>query len=423
MREKPPQILLTNYMMLELLLTRQRERSIRDGIYANLKFIVFDELHTYRGRQGADVAMLVRRIQSRCVHPVVGIGTSATMVSVGSLASQREQVARVATKLFGRQFKPDQVVNEQLTRSLAFSGTMPTKAALAAAIQAGIHADSSLEQLKNHPVAIWLENTAALEIRDGAFVRRRPLDVAEIVTALACDSGCDELSARTYLTSLLQWISLSNKRLQDSGERYTVLPYKLHQFISQTGSVYTTLDQDENRFITLEPGVFMTDESAKKPIFPNVFSRASGHPFICVTRIGQKLEPREFREREDGEDSDSQDGYLNSAPFTASWTKPCSPPTAGRAKSPSATTSTKSRRSPKTTASATPSAPPPERNSSAASSPSTTNAPPKKKPKPPPPPSPPKNPANSSPTPTTSASKSKANSRSVDDCSCTSRDC
>lgn len=56
MRENPPQILLTNYMMLELLLTRIRERSIRDGIYENLGFLVFDELHTYRGRQGADIA-------------------------------------------------------------------------------------------------------------------------------------------------------------------------------------------------------------------------------------------------------------------------------------------------------------------------------------------------------------------------------
>jgi ATP-dependent helicase YprA (DUF1998 family) len=40
MRENPPQILLTNYMMLELLLTRVRERSIRDAIFENLRFLV-----------------------------------------------------------------------------------------------------------------------------------------------------------------------------------------------------------------------------------------------------------------------------------------------------------------------------------------------------------------------------------------------
>lgn len=89
MQEKPPQILLTNYMMLELLLTRVQERKIRDAIYDNLRFLVFDELHTYRGRQGADVAMLIRRIRARCKREVVCIGTSATMVSVGTLAAQR----------------------------------------------------------------------------------------------------------------------------------------------------------------------------------------------------------------------------------------------------------------------------------------------------------------------------------------------
>ena len=52
MLEAALQILLTNYMMLELLLTRVRERSIGDGIYDNLRFSVFDELHTYHGRQG-----------------------------------------------------------------------------------------------------------------------------------------------------------------------------------------------------------------------------------------------------------------------------------------------------------------------------------------------------------------------------------
>ena len=84
MRENPPQILLTNYMMLELLLTRVQERPIRDAIYQNLRFLVFDELHTYRGRQGADVAMLIRRIRAQCKQHVTCIGTSATMVSVGS---------------------------------------------------------------------------------------------------------------------------------------------------------------------------------------------------------------------------------------------------------------------------------------------------------------------------------------------------
>lgn len=41
MRESPPQVLLTNYMMLELLLTRLQERAIRDAIFENLRYLVF----------------------------------------------------------------------------------------------------------------------------------------------------------------------------------------------------------------------------------------------------------------------------------------------------------------------------------------------------------------------------------------------
>jgi len=81
LRENPPDLLLTNYMMLELILTRHREHALRDSIYSSLKYLVFDELHTYRGRQGADVGILIRRIRSRCDNNPVCIGTSATMVA------------------------------------------------------------------------------------------------------------------------------------------------------------------------------------------------------------------------------------------------------------------------------------------------------------------------------------------------------
>lgn len=64
LQTNPPDILLTNYMMLELVLMRHDDRPIVDNC-EGLEFLVLDELHTYRGRQGADVAMLVRRLRSQ----------------------------------------------------------------------------------------------------------------------------------------------------------------------------------------------------------------------------------------------------------------------------------------------------------------------------------------------------------------------
>ncbi|TVQ86993.1 MAG: DEAD/DEAH box helicase [Chromatiaceae bacterium] len=64
--DHPPDILLTNFMMLELILTRfeDKDRRIIEHCHG-LEFLVLDELHTYRGRQGADVALLVRRLRER----------------------------------------------------------------------------------------------------------------------------------------------------------------------------------------------------------------------------------------------------------------------------------------------------------------------------------------------------------------------
>ncbi len=95
----PPDILLTNYVMLELILTRSNERGLVDQAQG-LGFLVFDELHTYRGRQGADVAFLIRRVRNllsaenlRCV------GTSATIAGSGTHEEQREEIGRLASPL------------------------------------------------------------------------------------------------------------------------------------------------------------------------------------------------------------------------------------------------------------------------------------------------------------------------------------
>lgn len=309
MRENPPQILLTNYMMLELLLTRLRERPVKEAIFENLRFLVFDELHTYRGRQGADVALLIRRIRSQCKHSPVCIGTSATLVSEGTHAERLDTVAALATKIFGIKFAEDQIISETLVRSLQ---NEPVNESLAESIRTSINPTGPVEELAKHPLTYWLEDNFALQETEGRLVRALPGRISEIVQQLSQFTGFDEPLCRTRLNEMLQWISAANQYLQQKGKRHTYLPFKLHQFISQTGAVYTTLDQDEHRFITLEPGVFKPDEKENKPIFPNVFSRTSGHAFICVSKIGNRLMPREFRELTEGDETgqDIEDGYL-----------------------------------------------------------------------------------------------------------------
>ena len=82
-----------------------------------LEFLVLDELHTYRGRQGADVAMLVRRVRERMGSAnMLCIGTSATRSS-GEADGGRATVARVGTTLFGSPVASDDVIIETLDRA------------------------------------------------------------------------------------------------------------------------------------------------------------------------------------------------------------------------------------------------------------------------------------------------------------------
>ena len=66
LQDNPPDILLTNYKMLDYLLIRpQDQRLWRFNAAGVLRYLVLDELHTYDGAQGADVACLIRRLKER----------------------------------------------------------------------------------------------------------------------------------------------------------------------------------------------------------------------------------------------------------------------------------------------------------------------------------------------------------------------
>jgi superfamily II DNA/RNA helicase len=310
-RDNPPDIILTNYMMLELILTRAKEHPVANSIYNNLQFLVFDELHTYRGRQGSDVAMLIRRIKAKAHKPVKCIGTSATMVSGGSLSDQKKKIAEVANKFFGTVFTEDQVVNEYLVLCFNPSQNPPSREELQTCLNSPIDAHGAENELVDHPLSIWLENSIALKKSDSGFSRRPPMKFSEISGKLAEQSGLPEGLCGDQLKQFLKWLANVNHKLAIEEQRRSYLPYKIHQFISQTSSVYVSLHNDENRVITLDPAHHLGTGENKTILYPLVFSRLSGHEFLCVTKDEDNmvLKPREFSDSVDL-DSDEVSGYL-----------------------------------------------------------------------------------------------------------------
>ena len=114
-RLNPPHILLTNYVMLEYMLLRPWDRDMLHKATGKLRFLVADEVHVYRGRQGADVAMLLRRLrQTSGREDLVCVGTSATISTSGGRDQRRAEIAETGSRLFGVKVEPQNVIDESL---------------------------------------------------------------------------------------------------------------------------------------------------------------------------------------------------------------------------------------------------------------------------------------------------------------------
>ncbi|MFA6402883.1 MAG: DEAD/DEAH box helicase [Salinivirgaceae bacterium] len=310
LRTNPPHILLTNYMMLELIMTRGgKDIDVRNNILDSIQYLVFDELHTYRGRQGSDVSILIRRIKSAAVNPIISIGTSATMISLegSTLLEQKEKVAEVASTIFGSDIKSNQIVNEYLVRSMG-NLKSPTKEELKKAIERGISVKDKADTFEQHPTANWIEEQIALEVKEGVLIRRKPNTLNGIAELLSSASAVDEAIALNHLQLILEWANILNS---DPEKKKNYLPYRIHQFIAQTGSVYATLGNQTTRELFLDAGLYA--ENKETMLYPMVFSRSSGHEFACV-RLNTnvfKIIPREFQDIIEEEDEMvSVEGYI-----------------------------------------------------------------------------------------------------------------
>jgi superfamily II DNA/RNA helicase len=319
----PPDILLTNYVMLELVLTRphERERLIRAA--EELQFLVLDELHTYRGRQGADVAMLVRRTRDSCDAPNLQcVGTSATMASGGKVEDQRLAVADVATSLFGTSVIPEHVVIETLER--ATSPTTPTNGDLTAAVR-GRQNELTYDDFIAHPLAAWVEGEFGLEDDPASrrLVRRKPTTIADAAAELARLTS----EPLTLCGDAIRAALRAGSALDDPRTGRPLFAFRLHQFLSKGDTVYVSLEPEETRYIT-DRYQLVVPEQPEKLLLPLAFCRECGQEYHAVAmreRDGHKT--FEARRERDASGGDAVNGYL----FTSSdhpW--PDDPITEGR---------------------------------------------------------------------------------------------
>lgn len=314
----PPDILLTNYVMLELILTRPKEAPLIRAAHG-LQFLVFDELHTYRGRQGADVALLVRRIRERLKAPQLQcVGTSATLATEGTLAQQRAEIARVASQMFGTNVGAEHVIGERLNRITAEAQIEEAsfQRQLRSRLQIGQSPPSTLNEFISDPLSIWIESTFGVERREPEkiLVRAKPKRIAGAkgaASALSASTGLDHASCERAIEAGLQ--AAYQFRNPQTGR--SPFAFRLHQFISRGDTVYASLHEPLERQLTLNNQQFVPGSNQSQILLPLVFCRECGQEYYCVWRTQDEYRrqtiytPRELRDRH-GEDDEKLAGFL-----------------------------------------------------------------------------------------------------------------
>ncbi len=239
LRSDPPDILLTNYRMLDLLLQRPKDAPLWAHNGPNtLRYLVLDELHTYDGAQGTDVACLIRRLGRRLGNPeaICPVGTSAT---VGGGGDTRTELLRFASTLFDQPFPDDAFIGEtrveprELFEEPALPETYPTVAGPwpEGGDDAEAHVRASVEA--------WLPNAARREILGngpldrvvlGRWVRRlpimralialshrRPIAAHDVLAALANElpafAAASSAQREGWLASALSMLSYAQRRV------------------------------------------------------------------------------------------------------------------------------------------------------------------------------------------------------------------
>jgi len=310
----PPDILLTNYVMMELILTRPQESNLVRAA-RGLRFLVLDELHTYRGRQGADVAMLVRRIrESLGAHNLQCVGTSATLASGGAWADQQAEVARATSVLFGAEVLPANVIGENLKKVTTENdiGSTHFIQLLCSRLTNSTKHPETFSEFANDPLAIWIENVLGVRREDSPvrLSRQMPRSLrgaGGIASQLAKITGVEA----TRCVSAVQETLLAGFHLLHPETGLPVFAFRVHQFISRGDTVYTSLEAENDRYITLHGQQFVPDDR-DRVLIPLVFCRECGQEYYSVWRekgdTAFRFTPRDFSERITEEEFDP--GYL-----------------------------------------------------------------------------------------------------------------
>ncbi len=151
-----------------------------------------------------------------------------------------QAVADAASRFLGTSIGQDAIIDESLERatddSLAVEDVRPQ---LAGVLTSTLPDGLTDETLKRHPLAVWVELAIGLDDAQ-ELKRKKPVPFNEAVSLLSKDSGVDPKICEDSLERFLTHVGLPEKDRGGAGTG-AFLAFKLHQFISGAGEMFTTL--------------------------------------------------------------------------------------------------------------------------------------------------------------------------------------
>lgn len=245
MKVSPPNILITNYAMLEYLMVRPDDSVFFSGSYADKwKFIVLDEAHVYRGSTGIEVAMLLRRLNARLQSKDIQyILTSATLGG----EDDNESVAAFAENLCNSSFSAIDVIRAKRIKLIPPSTCKTPPAGFYKEMADMIEKDKSsneiLAKIHEYDSTLPGEEMEALYqaiYRDPFYWQlRKALQSPKAICELTRELGLNENELATFVT-------VATRAVHDGGKLFDA---RYHLFLRAADSVYITLNPCKRLFL------------------------------------------------------------------------------------------------------------------------------------------------------------------------------
>lgn len=278
-RATPPQILITNFSMLEYLLERPVDAPIFEN--ARLRFLVLDEAHSYRGIQATEIAYLVRRLKDR-LQPdrLACIATSATLGNHEDPENARK-VRKFASDLFGEPVgEPSPITGEEAQPEL-IEPSEEISPDEYISIAAGIASGGETE---GPPQSPELSATGDRLRRDRNLftLRATILSKPKLLQAAAKELWPreSEENATAGLSAMLEVLA---------GTAGDLLPTRLHYFVKAQEGLHICLNPDCPGREGGKPAFFVSRQGERhvpEGLCPECFNKAEDFPSHLVEVVG-----------------------------------------------------------------------------------------------------------------------------------------